>query len=81
VFGTLGQLAMTRAYGKGPAIVTAALSYSGIVFSSVLGIALFAETLPIVAWLGIALIVAAGIIAVRLQPQTRADPAPQVRND
>ncbi len=25
--------------------------------------------------------VAAGIIAVRLQPQTRADPAPQVRND
>ena len=31
--------------------------------------------------IGIALIVAAGIIAVRLQPQTRADPAPQVRND
>jgi hypothetical protein len=31
--------------------------------------------------LGIALIVTAGIIAVRLQPQTRADPAPQVRND
>jgi len=81
VFGTLGQLAMTRAYGKGPAIVTAALSYSGIVFSSVLGIALFADALPWIAWLGIALIVAAGIIAVRLQPQTRADPAPQVRND
>jgi len=80
-FGTLGQLAMTRAYGKGPAIVTAALSYSGIVFSSVLGIVLFSETLPLVAWIGIALIVAAGIIAVRLQPQTRADPAPQVRND
>jgi len=80
-FGTLGQLAMTRAYGKGPAIVTAALSYSGIVFSSVLGIVLFAELLPLVAWLGVALIVAAGIIAVRLQPQTRADPAPQVRND
>jgi S-adenosylmethionine uptake transporter len=81
VFGTLGQLAMTRAYGKGPAIVTAALSYSGIVFSSVLGIVIFAETLPWVAWLGISLIVAAGIIAVRLQPQARADPAPQVRND
>jgi len=81
VFGTLGQLAMTRAYGKGPALVTAALSYSGIVFSSVLGIALFADALPWIAWLGIALIVAAGIIAVRLQPQTRADPAPQVRND
>jgi len=80
-FGTLGQLAMTRAYGKGSAIVTAALSYSGIVFSSVLGIVLFAELLPAVAWLGVALIIAAGIIAVRLQPQARADPAPQVRND
>lgn len=80
VFGTLGQLAMTRAYGKGPAIVTAALSYSGIVFAAILGIALFGDRLPWIAWLGIALIVAAGIIAVPVQPGPRAA-APQVTND
>jgi S-adenosylmethionine uptake transporter len=81
MFGVIGQLAMTRAYGKGRVLVAAALSYSGVVFSSALGIAIFGERLPVVAWLGMALIVTAGIIAVRLQPQTRADPAPQVRND
>jgi S-adenosylmethionine uptake transporter len=81
VFGTLGQLAMTRAYGKGRAMVSAALSYSGIVFSSILGIVVFAEVLPLVAWLGIVLIIAAGIVAVWLQPRARAEPAPQVTND
>lgn len=80
VFGTLGQMALTRAYGKGPAIVTAALSYSGIVFAAILGIALFGDRLPLVAWIGIALIVAAGIIAVQTQPRER-DAVPQVVND
>jgi S-adenosylmethionine uptake transporter len=80
VFGTLGQMALTRAYGKGPAIVTAALSYSGIVFAAVLGLALFGDRLPLVAWIGIVLIVVAGIIAVQTQPQQRAA-TPQVTND
>jgi S-adenosylmethionine uptake transporter len=81
VFGTAGQLAMTRAYGKGRTLVTAALSYSGIVFSSVLGIALFGDVLPWPAWLGIALIVGAGIIAVQLTPGPRKEPAPPITND
>ena len=34
----VGQLAMTRAYGRGSTLVTAALSYSGIVFSALLGV-------------------------------------------
>lgn len=81
-FGALAQFAMTRAYGKGSAIVAAALSYSGIVFSSVLGILVFADVLPLVAWVGIALIILAGIIAVQLQPARRSiDPAPQITND
>jgi drug/metabolite transporter (DMT)-like permease len=80
-FGSLGQLTMTRAYGKGPALVTAALSYSGIVFSSVLGIALLGDVLPLAAWIGMGLIIAAGIIAVQLQPGSRREPAPQVIND
>ena len=79
--GALGQVAMTRAYGQGSTLVTAALSYSGIVFSSVIGIAWFGDLLSRPAWLGIALIVAAGILAVHLRPGTRADAAPQVTND
>jgi len=81
IFGGVGQLAMTRAYGQGSALVTAALSYSGIVFSSALGILLWRDVLPLPAWIGIALIVAAGIIAVQLQPGTRKDPAAQIIND
>ena len=81
VMGTLGQLFMTRAYGQGKTLVTAALSYSGIVFSSVLGIAFFGDQLPWFAWLGMALIVIAGIIAVQLQPGARRNDAPQVTND
>jgi S-adenosylmethionine uptake transporter len=81
VFGGIGQLAMTRAYGQGSTLVTAALSYSGIVFSSVLGIAIWGEVLPLLAWVGIGLIVAAGIIAVQLRPGSRKEPAPQITND
>jgi S-adenosylmethionine uptake transporter len=81
VLGSLGQLTMTRAYGKGRTLVTAALSYSGIVFSSALGIALFGDVLPLLAWLGMGLIIAAGIIAVQLQPGACKEPAPQVTND
>jgi drug/metabolite transporter (DMT)-like permease len=81
VFGGLGQLAMTRAYGQGSTLVVAALSYSGIVFSSALGIVLFQDILPLSAWTGIALIIAAGIAAVQLQPGTQKEPAPQVTND
>lgn len=79
--GALGQLTMTRAYGKGSAHVSAALSYSSIVFSSLLGIMVWGDVLPLVAWLGIALIIAAGILAVRLAPVTPAAPPPQVTSD
>lgn len=80
-FGGLGQLAMTRAYGKGSTLVAAALSYSGIVFSSVLGILIWGDVLPLAAWLGIALIVAAGIVATQRQARTDRRAAPQVTDD
>lgn len=79
--GALGQIAMTRAYGQGSALVTAALSYSGIVFSSVIGVAWLGDRLSPSAWAGIALIVAAGILAVHLRPGRREDAAAQVTND
>ncbi len=79
--GAVGQLAMTRAYGKGSPLVSAALSYSSIVFSSLLGIAVWGDLLPLVAWLGIGLIVGAGILAIQIAPATPKAPPPQVTSD
>lgn len=79
--GTLGQLAMTRAYGQGSALVTAALSYSSIVFSSVLGMLVWHDALPAIAWVGIVLVIAAGIVAVQLAPAPKPVAPPQVTND
>jgi drug/metabolite transporter (DMT)-like permease len=81
IFGAAGQLSMTRAYGKGSTLVTAALSYSGIVFSSVFGILVFDEALPPAAWIGMALIAVAGIAAVKLRPAGPREPAPPVVGD
>jgi len=72
---------MTRAYGKGKALVSAALSYSSIVFSSLIGIIVLGDVLSIVSWLGIALIVIAGILAVQLAPPTSKAPPPQITSD
>jgi S-adenosylmethionine uptake transporter len=66
-FGTAGQIFLTYAYGRGRAMIVATLSYSGIVFSAILGLVVFDEHPPLVAWIGMALIVAAGIIVLRLQ--------------
>ena len=63
-FGTLGQVFLTWAYGKGKTIVTATLSYSGIVFSSVLGIWIWGDVLTWTSWLAILIIVVSGIVAV-----------------
>jgi S-adenosylmethionine uptake transporter len=81
VFGTAAQFALTRAYGKGSAIVSAAISYSGIVFAAILGIVIFGDVLPLLAWLGIAVIIAAGMIAVRMQPAKPTGPPAQMTND
>lgn len=81
IFGSSGQLAMTRAYGRGSTLVSAALSYSGIVFSALFSVLIGHDALPLIAWLGIGLIIAAGIIAVQLQPGPHKEPASQVTND
>jgi drug/metabolite transporter (DMT)-like permease len=64
IFGTLGQVFLTWAYGKGKTMVTATLSYSGIVFSSVLGIWIWGDVLAWTSWLAIAIIIASGIVTV-----------------
>lgn len=73
ISATLAQLALTRAYHRGRTLTVGALAYSTVVFSVLYGVLLFDEQLPSIAWLGVALIVAAGILAVRVSTPPAAD--------
>lgn len=74
---TLAQLAMTRAYSAGRTLLTANLQYSAIVFASVLGVLLFADRIPLIGWLGIATIIASGVLATLITARGgTAAPAP-----
>jgi drug/metabolite transporter (DMT)-like permease len=73
-FGTLAQLAMTRAYKRGRTLMAASLAYSTVIFASVFGMLLWQETLSFGAWSAIALIVASGVVATLF---SRANPAEQ----
>lgn len=64
VSATLAQLAMTRAYRKGNALVTGSLAYSTVVFASLFGLWLWHEHLSVDQWLAITLIVASGILSL-----------------
>jgi len=66
---TLAQLAMTRAYRTGKTLVVGSLAYSTIVFASLFGMLLWHEMLPLSSWLGMALIVASGVLSLRLTPK------------
>ncbi len=65
----LAQLAMTRAYRLGQTMVVSTLSYSTIAYSALLGMLLWGETLPLAGWLGIVLIVASGVLSLKLAPR------------
>lgn len=67
VLATLAQLMMTRAYSIGRTLVNASLQYVGIAWSALFGLLLFDDSLGLLAWAGIALIVAAGLCATLLR--------------
>lgn len=62
--GLIGQLAMTRAFGMGSALLTAALQYTTIIFAAILGIAFWGDIPGPIAWGGMALITASGLLSV-----------------
>lgn len=64
VTGTLAQLAMTRAYSAGNTLVSGALSYSTIVYATIFTIVIWDEKLSPLAWIGMAIIVASGLLAL-----------------
>jgi len=69
VTATLAQLAMTRAYRVGKTLVVGSFAYSTIIFASLFGMVLWDETLPLLSWLGMALIIAGGVLSLRLSPK------------
>ena len=73
VTATLAQLALTRAYHRGHTLTVGALAYTTVGFSAVYGIVLFGERLPLQAWVGMAVVALAGILAVRVSPPPRTD--------
>lgn len=66
---TLAQLAMTRAYRIGNTLVVGSMAYSTIIFASLFGILIWHEVLPLSSWLGMALIIAGGVLSLRLSPK------------
>ncbi len=65
------QLAMTRAYRYGNPLLTANLTYSGIVFSSVFGIIVWHDRISWLSWSGIAVILISGILATYKHTQAQ----------
>ena len=76
-FGGCAQLAMTRAYRLGKTVVSANLSYSTVIFSSLFGVALWDERLPWTSILAIAIIIASGVLISLASRQ----PAPILESD
>lgn len=72
---TIAQIAMTRSYGSGNLLVSSILSFSGIVFASLIGITVFDDPVQLTTHLGIALIIAAGVAASVLTKKPRAPKA------
>lgn len=77
ILASMGQWCMTRAYRQGATLVVASMQYSGIVFGVIFSLVLFGDQIPALGWLGIAVIVASGILATvlrtRLLPHTPAE--------
>ncbi|HMT80877.1 MAG TPA: DMT family transporter [Azonexus sp.] len=73
-FATLAQLAMTRAYSRGKTLMSAALAYSTVIFSSLFGMLFWREVLDASAWAAIGLIILSGIAATHF---SRASPVEQ----
>ncbi len=64
VTATIAQYAMTLAYHTGHTLVVGAFAYSTVLFSTLFGILLWNDHLNPLAWTGIALIVAGGVLSL-----------------
>jgi drug/metabolite transporter (DMT)-like permease len=67
ICATGAQLALTRAYRTGNTLVVGALSYSTVVFACIAGLIVWQDVLPIWSWIGIAVIIAGGVLATQVE--------------
>ena len=80
---TVAQIALTRAYRLGNALLTANLQYAGIIFSSIWGIIIWHDQLGWLGWLGIAVIIIGGLLATfynqqQARPLHQAEPIAEI---
>jgi drug/metabolite transporter (DMT)-like permease len=73
--GTLGQVCMTRAYRTGNTLIVGSYSYSTIVIGMAYGMILWNDVLSPLEWGGIAVIVASGLIAMRVEKKEQVEEA------
>jgi drug/metabolite transporter (DMT)-like permease len=73
--GTLAQLAMTRAYRTGNTLVVGAFSYSSIVFATVFTVAIWHDAIGPLAYAGMAIIIASGVMAMRVEKKEQVEEA------
>lgn len=62
--GLVGQLTMTRAFGLGSTLLTAALQYTTIIFAALIGVLFWGDRPAPLAWAGMALIIGSGLLSV-----------------
>lgn len=67
LLATIGQVMLTLAYQQGIPLVVAALGYSQVVFSVLLGVLIWHDAIPVYVWLGILLIIVSGIVTSATQ--------------
>ena len=81
LFAAGGQLCMTLAYARSAStrgtLVVANLQYTGLIFAGAYGVLVFGDQLPLIAWLGMLLIVVSGIAATILRAQDAANASAQ----
>ena len=77
---TIAQVAMTRAYRVGNVLVVANLQYTGIIFSSLWGMALWGDVFDWHVWLGMGVILVSGVAATFYNTRS-TPPAEAVRTD
>ena len=63
VFATIGQVLLTLAYQHGHTMLVSLLGYSQVVFTTLIGIALWGDHPGLNGWLAISLIIASGLAA------------------
>ena len=72
-----GQWCMTRAYSRGPTLLVANLQYSGIIFAAFYSLVLFGDHIPLIGWVGMAIIVTSGLAATVLRSRNIPNTPPE----